>query len=193
MDGCTKVTCSHSGPIGLLLKNCEKNPVVKFDQIGCTLQPLDLKDIKKLSTDQQYLYRTCLAIKNVSCSSSVTDNSEGKLSHARRLISASRLLQLYIGTPSPSQNLIILVKATYYNAYKDKDLKEMCKQEQFPALTLEEFPCHTRSVERCVKLIFEAAMKVCNETARDGYICAKFQARKELPTLHNKGQYYSNT
>ncbi|GBM33193.1 hypothetical protein AVEN_251610-1 [Araneus ventricosus] len=76
---------------------------------------------------------------------------------------------------------------------KDKDLKEMCEEEQFPALTFEEFPCHTQSVERCVKLISEAAMKVCGETARDGYIRAKFKARKELPTFDNKGQYYSNT
>ncbi|GBO05495.1 hypothetical protein AVEN_263789-1 [Araneus ventricosus] len=66
---------------------------------------------------------------------------------------------------------------------KDKDLKEMCKEKQFPALTFEEFPCHTQSVERCVKLISEAAMKVCDDTARYGYIRAQFQARKELPTL----------
>ncbi|GBL88973.1 hypothetical protein AVEN_255141-1 [Araneus ventricosus] len=61
---------------------------------------------------------------------------------------------------------------------KDKDLKEMCKEEQFPVLTFEEFPCDTLSVERCVKLISEAAMKVCGKTARDGYICSKLQARK---------------
>ncbi|GBN93868.1 hypothetical protein AVEN_91262-1 [Araneus ventricosus] len=30
-------------------------------------------------------------------------------------------------------------------------------------LTFEEFPCHTQSVERCVKLISEAAMKVCED------------------------------
>ncbi|GBM33672.1 hypothetical protein AVEN_203707-1 [Araneus ventricosus] len=76
---------------------------------------------------------------------------------------------------------------------KDKDLKEMCKEEQFPVLSFEEFLCHTHSVERCVKLIFEAGMKVCGETARDGYIRAKLQARKELPTFDNKGHYYSNT
>ncbi|GBO02823.1 hypothetical protein AVEN_118459-1 [Araneus ventricosus] len=97
--------------------------------------PLDLKDIKKLSTDQQYLYRTCLAIKDCSCSSSVTDKS-----------------------PEPPLTMHI----------KDKDLKEMCTEEHFPALTFEEFPCHTQSVERCVKLISEAAMAVCGETARDG-------------------------
>ncbi|GBN79846.1 hypothetical protein AVEN_76905-1 [Araneus ventricosus] len=255
MDGCTKGPYSYSGAIGLLLIDCEKTPVVKFDQIDCTLQPLDLKDIKKLSRDQQYLYRICLAMKYGSCSSSVTDNSPGKLSHARWLTTANRLLGLYIGTPSPSQNLKILVNyvmlvyapmrkhirelavrriladrnkktknsgglrfsklpklnfeaADYIDLIdwpncvvtkppltlhiKDKVLREMCK-EQFPVLTFEEFSCHTQSVERCVKLISEAAMNVCGETARDGYIRAKLQARKELPTFNSKGQYYSNT
>ncbi|GBM66521.1 hypothetical protein AVEN_246924-1 [Araneus ventricosus] len=76
---------------------------------------------------------------------------------------------------------------------KDKDLKEMRKEEQFPVLTFEEFPCHTQSVERCGKLISEVAMKVCGEAARDGYIRAKLETTKELPTFDNKGQYYSNT
>ncbi|GBL91020.1 hypothetical protein AVEN_184410-1 [Araneus ventricosus] len=76
---------------------------------------------------------------------------------------------------------------------KDKDRKEMRKEEEFPVLTLEEFPCDTQFVERCVKLISEAAMKVCGENTRDGYIRAKLQARKELPTSDNKEQYYSNT
>ncbi|GBO04600.1 hypothetical protein AVEN_186341-1 [Araneus ventricosus] len=76
---------------------------------------------------------------------------------------------------------------------KDKDLKEMCKEKQFPAITFEEFPRHTQTVERRVKLIYEAAMEVYGETARDGYIRAKFQARKELLMFDNKGQYYSNT
>ncbi|GBN04313.1 hypothetical protein AVEN_122427-1 [Araneus ventricosus] len=69
---------------------------------------------------------------------------------------------------------------------KDKDLREMCKEEQFPVLIFEEFPCHTQSVVRCVKLISEAAMNACGETARDGHIRAKLQARKELPTFDNK-------
>ncbi|GBO28777.1 hypothetical protein AVEN_77596-1, partial [Araneus ventricosus] len=76
---------------------------------------------------------------------------------------------------------------------KDKDLKEMCQEEQFPTLTFEEFPCHTQSVERSVKLISKAAVKVCGETAKYGYIRAQFQARKEFPTFDNKGQNYSNT
>ncbi|GBN21857.1 hypothetical protein AVEN_51787-1 [Araneus ventricosus] len=76
---------------------------------------------------------------------------------------------------------------------KDKDVKKMCKEEQFPSSTFEELSWHTQSVERCVDLISEAAMRVSGETERDGYIRAKFQARNELPTFDNKGQYYSNT
>ncbi|GBO00273.1 hypothetical protein AVEN_16904-1 [Araneus ventricosus] len=110
MNVCTKGSYSYSGPIGLFLKDCENNPVVKFQQIDCTLQPLILKDINKLCTDQQYLYDICLAMKDGSCSSSMTDNSPGKLSHARWLTPANRLLWLYIGIPCPLQNLIILVK-----------------------------------------------------------------------------------
>ncbi|GBM07089.1 hypothetical protein AVEN_177057-1 [Araneus ventricosus] len=68
---------------------------------------------------------------------------------------------------------------------KDKDLREMCKEEHFPVLTFEEFPCHTQPVVRCIKLISKAAMNVCGEAARDGYIRAKLQARKELPTSDN--------
>ncbi|GBN23048.1 hypothetical protein AVEN_125444-1 [Araneus ventricosus] len=192
MDGCTKGRYSYSGAIGLLPKDCEKSPVVKFDEIDCILHPLDLKDIKKLSTVQQYLYRICLDIKDGSCSSSVTDNSPGKLSHARWLTTANRLLRLYIGAPSPSQNLIILVKAVSYNAYTGQRFQRNVQRRTVCSTTFEEFPCHTQPVGRCVRLISEAAMNVCGEAARDGYIRAKLQARKELPTFE-KGQCYSNT
>ncbi|GBO41111.1 hypothetical protein AVEN_182725-1 [Araneus ventricosus] len=75
---------------------------------------------------------------------------------------------------------------TCTRSIKDKDSKEMCKEEQFTVLTFEKFPCHTQSVERCVELISEAAMKVCAETVRNGYIRAKLQVRKELPAFNNK-------
>ncbi|GBN73740.1 hypothetical protein AVEN_101846-1 [Araneus ventricosus] len=55
---------------------------------------------------------------------------------------------------------------------KDKDLREMCKEEHFPVLTFEEFSIHAQPVERCVKLISEAAMNVCGETTRHGSIRA---------------------
>ncbi|GBL76232.1 hypothetical protein AVEN_234498-1 [Araneus ventricosus] len=223
MDGCTKGPYSYSGAIGLLLKDCEKTPVVKFDQIDCTLQPLDLKDIKKLTTDQQYLYRICLPIRDGSCSSRVTDNSPGKLSHAQWLTPQTKTLKRikrilaardkktknsgglrffklpklnfeaadYIDLIDWSNSVVTEPPLTMHIKYKG--LREMCKGEQFPVLTFEEFSCHTQSVERCVKLISEVAMNVCGETARDGYIRAKFQVSKELPTFDNKGQYYSNT
>ncbi|GBM91708.1 hypothetical protein AVEN_14913-1 [Araneus ventricosus] len=129
MDGCTKGTYSCSGPIELLRKDCEKIQLSNFAKLT-TLQPLDLKHIKKLSSHQQYLYRICLAMKDGSCSSSVTDNSPGKLSHVRWLTSANRLLRLYIGTSNPSQNLIILVKyvmLVYAPMWFEKKMKSNCQ------------------------------------------------------------------
>jgi len=32
------------------------------------------------------------------------------------------------------------------------------------------FPCHTQSVERSVKLVTDASIAVCGESARDGFI-----------------------
>ncbi|GBN87876.1 hypothetical protein AVEN_202465-1 [Araneus ventricosus] len=105
-----------------------------------------MKDIKKLSTDQ-YLYRICLAIKDVSCSSSVTDNSPGKLSHARWLTPENRLLRLYIGTASPSQNLIILVKCVMlvYDPMWFEIKNEIKLPVWCPTFLENDFPCKAAS------------------------------------------------
>lgn len=81
--------------------------MVKFDQIHCILHPQNLKYMKMLSTDQQYWYRICLSIKYGTYSSSVNDNSTGKLSHAKQLAMTNRLLLFYIGL---QDHLIILGK-----------------------------------------------------------------------------------
>ena len=85
----------------------------------------------------------------------------------------------------------IITEPPLTKSIKDEALKDMSKEEHFQTFTFDKFPCHTQSVERCVKLITEAATKVCGETWRDGYIRAKIQARRDLPTFDNKGQYYS--
>ncbi|GBN26025.1 hypothetical protein AVEN_41152-1 [Araneus ventricosus] len=54
---------------------------------------------------------------------------------------------------------------------KDQDLKEMSREEQFPVLSVEEYPCRTQSVERCVKVISEAAMNVCADCKKLIYLC----------------------
>ena len=52
--------------------------------------------------------------------------------------------------------------------------------------TLEEYPCHTQSVERHVKVVTEAAASVCGGLRRDGYIRAKLASRKEVSHFRSK-------
>lgn len=42
-------------------------------------------------------------------------------------------------------------------------------------------PCHTQAVERGVKLVTEAASKVCGENNREGYIHSGLESRRLLP------------
>lgn len=70
----------------------------------------------------------------------------------------------------------------------NKDLENIVK-ETFFVKNLGKFPCHTQAVERCVKIITEAALKVCGETSRDGYIRSKLEGRKLLPSFENKARY----
>lgn len=63
---------------------------------------------------------------------------------------------------------------------KYKELKDMCKENQFLIETFEEYPCQTQSVQQCLKIKTEAAMKNCGDTARDGCMHANLEAREEL-------------
>lgn len=307
LDGHTKGPYSYSGPIGSLLKNCEKMPVVKFKAIITTVPELLPND---LSTDQKYLFQICGAIRNGNCSSGLAEKHPGVMSHARWLTTANRLLRLYIATENPSPNLVTLteyivkVYAPVWFDIKAKPLvydgakhlwKAISASRIFPdtvttiidkvftdngyfahpenlllsmlvdsrkhvrelaarriqkarlkqptateevrvfkvpsinftaaeytelidwqsttitepplaaALTNQElqeiiqgtfvpnfgkFPCHTQAVERCVKVVTEASLKVCDESSRDGYIRLKLKGRKLLPAFDYKSQYF---
>jgi len=52
-----------------------------------------------------------------------------------------------------------------------------------------QYPCHTQSVERMIRLVSEASGKVFGQDARDGYIKAKLESKKELPEYNTKSQY----
>lgn len=52
--------------------------------------------------------------------------------------------------------------------------------------TLDNFPCHTQSVERHVTLVTEAAASVCGDLRRDGYIKGKILSRQYIPHLSSK-------
>jgi hypothetical protein len=49
-----------------------------------------------------------------------------------------------------------------------------------------DFPCHSQSVERHVKLVTEAAAAVRGENQRDGYIRVRLLSRKAIPTYSSK-------
>jgi len=52
-----------------------------------------------------------------------------------------------------------------------------------------DYPCHTQSVERCVKLVTQAASAVCGAKNRDGFILARLQSRALMPVFEKKSDF----
>lgn len=63
------------------------------------------------------------------------------------------------------------------------------KSFQDSPLTLENFPVHTQSVERAVRLVSEACQQVCGRQSRDGFIRARMLSRQLLPVPETKKQF----
>ena len=57
------------------------------------------------------------------------------------------------------------------------------------SFTVGDFPCHTQSVERLIKLVTEACGKVIGRENRDGYIMAKLASYKRMPKFESKKDY----
>jgi hypothetical protein len=74
----------------------------------------------------------------------------------------------------------------------DNDLQLLVKHgrnsETFKSGTFK-YPCHTQSVERCVKLVTEASIKVADELRRDGYIRTIFESRATMPEFNKKNDF----
>lgn len=51
------------------------------------------------------------------------------------------------------------------------------------------FPCHSQAVERCVKIVTEAALAVSGYEARDGFILGKLKSRSMMPKFNTKKDY----
>lgn len=103
LDGTTSGPRGFSGAIGKNLPSCEQLPIVKYRAIGCVLPDIDKTQV---STDQKYLFDISTAVSSGECPASLASRSPGKLSHARWLTTANRILRLYVSTPDPSANLI---------------------------------------------------------------------------------------
>lgn len=102
LDGQTTGPVTFSGVLGKQIQQCEKLPLVKYETIDCKLPNLDFVN---LSTDQKYLYEICVAVSSGECSVELLNRNPGKVSHARWLTLANRILRLYISSESPCENL----------------------------------------------------------------------------------------
>lgn len=57
---------------------------------------------------------------------------------------------------------------------------------------LPNFPCNTQAVERCVRLVTEASLAVCDHENREGFIQARIKSRSTLPTFEKKSDYFKH-
>jgi hypothetical protein len=106
LDGKTTGPRGFVGPIGKQLDKCEALSVVEFEPIPTNLPSVDREN---LSTDQKYLYDIHLSISEGNCSADMACKSPGKMSHARWLTTANRILRLYVSTSEPSDTLKTIV------------------------------------------------------------------------------------
>ena len=58
--------------------------------------------------------------------------------------------------------------------------------------TMKAFPCHTQSVERLVKEVSAASLRVCGEGERNGYVHARCEARQLVPRSNRKSSWKSS-
>lgn len=56
-------------------------------------------------------------------------------------------------------------------------------------MTFEAFPCHTQAVERIVKEVSDASLKVCGHEARHGYIRSRLASRVKIPRFESKTNF----
>ena len=105
LHGVTSGPCEFSGQIGKELQFCEQHSIAEFETIEIQLPVID----STISTNQQYLYNTAMAVSSGHCSSCLAEQNPGKLSHARWLSTVIQILRLYYSKTSPSNNFFILV------------------------------------------------------------------------------------
>ena len=68
-------------------------------------------------------------------------------------------------------------------------IEKLSGDELFEEWAFRKFPCHTVAVERSVKLVTEAALKVYGHDARERYIRSTLKSRESLPRFDTKADY----
>lgn len=71
----------------------------------------------------------------------------------------------------------------------DNDLKFLVLEKHNDLKKLLNFPCHTQSVERTIKLVTEASESVYGFKTRDNLIRAKLKSRQNVPSFSSKKDY----
>lgn len=112
LDGVQVGPGLYSGPVGKLLLDCFKLPIVKFKRIFSDDLPVLSDDVlKDLSTDQKYLYEICHAIQSGCCSPSLAMKNPGTLIHSRFLKTANAVLRSYMSQKNQVPNIHSLLNS----------------------------------------------------------------------------------
>lgn len=110
LDGETSGPQGYKGPIRRSLSDYHNLLVVNFEPIQSNVDDIIPSIQRDLSTDQNYLYDICKVVSTGECPTGFEDKNPGKLSHARWVTNANRILRLYIAPNSPSDTLQELSK-----------------------------------------------------------------------------------
>ena len=92
---------------GKNIQSCKSVQIVNFTAVNVELPEVDSQS---LSSDQQYLLDICNAVARGHCLPSLALMNPGKLCHERWLTTANRILQLYVASSEPSDNLRLIVE-----------------------------------------------------------------------------------
>src|SRR6218665_3648897 len=71
----------------------------------------------------------------------------------------------------------------------DEDMMQFVATHASQKFRFSRFPCRTQAVERCVKVVTEASAAVCGVKAGEGFIRARLESRRIMPTFNTKKEY----
>src|SRR6218665_3961367 len=85
----------------------------------------------------------------------------------------------------------LLSESLVIKAMADAGLRDLITTEVTPTAIFPKFLCHTKAVERHMKLVTGAAKAVCGQNSRDGFIRARTAYRHLIPTFESKRHFYN--
>ncbi|CAH0383699.1 unnamed protein product [Bemisia tabaci] len=86
-------------------------------------------------------------------------------------------------------NEVTVTQPPILQYFSEEDLENLAREKDLQNYSFYKYPCHTQSVERCVKIVTEASALVCGGEERDGLIRSKLKARLLMPAFEPKSQF----